>query len=423
MLIDIGESDIEDAENNFDVIWPWPRSLYGDITTYCKNAGAKVVVFDWLFQDRGGIGVADDEQFAEAMRAAGNAVFGLALTTNPLVDRAARGTVRRAARGLRDARRGASRSRCGSRRGTCAASCCSRAGKFELWYGGKKTADDVAKTVEAARVGAERARRAVRAAERQPRARGAARRADAAADRPARPQGELAQELTVASLIRERDGVPLAGSVPAARRARSAARDHRRGAGAARQRLSEPRARRHHAAARAARPARQRRVSVARARRVSRRRTRCGAEGRRPRRSFSATARSRSTPTARSRSGSTACACLPARLGVRGAALASVMIEEGTPAIGAVRRAQGQVRDRVGDGPGAARLARDAGLDAAPRRRDPGDRARQPVRTATFVHARATWLDGADQRSSSAWSISAADDRAVARRSGSRASR
>src|ERR1041385_529397 len=53
VLIDIDESDIEDAENNFDVIWPWPRSLYGDITTYCKKAGAKAVVFDWLFQDRG----------------------------------------------------------------------------------------------------------------------------------------------------------------------------------------------------------------------------------------------------------------------------------------------------------------------------------------------------------------------------------
>ena len=26
VLIDIAESDIEDAENAFDVIWPWPRS-------------------------------------------------------------------------------------------------------------------------------------------------------------------------------------------------------------------------------------------------------------------------------------------------------------------------------------------------------------------------------------------------------------
>src|SRR4051812_6544766 len=87
VLIDIDEADIEDAENSFDVIWPWPRSLYGDITTYCKKAGAKAVVFDWLFQDRGGMGVADDEEFAKAAHDAGNAVFGLALTTQKLVER------------------------------------------------------------------------------------------------------------------------------------------------------------------------------------------------------------------------------------------------------------------------------------------------------------------------------------------------
>src|SRR5690606_4942096 len=63
VLIDIAESDIENAENVFDVIWPWPRSLYGTITEYCKKAGAKVVIFDWLFQDRGVMGIADDEEF------------------------------------------------------------------------------------------------------------------------------------------------------------------------------------------------------------------------------------------------------------------------------------------------------------------------------------------------------------------------
>src|SRR6478735_7249098 len=87
VLIDIDEADIEDAENNFDVLWPWPRSLYGDIATYCNKAGAKAVVFDWLFQDRGGMGVADDEQFAEALKATGKSVFGLALTKDKLVDR------------------------------------------------------------------------------------------------------------------------------------------------------------------------------------------------------------------------------------------------------------------------------------------------------------------------------------------------
>ena len=57
-----------------------PRSAWA-------QAGAKAVVFDWLFQDRGGMGVADDEQFADALKTAGNAVFGLALTKDKLVER------------------------------------------------------------------------------------------------------------------------------------------------------------------------------------------------------------------------------------------------------------------------------------------------------------------------------------------------
>ncbi len=209
VLIDIGESDIEDAENNFDVIWPWPRSLYGDITTYCKKAGAKVVVFDWLFQDRGGMGVADDEQFAEATKAAGNAVFGLALTTNPLVDRPLEGpfAARLAAYDTRDeAKAIALRLAAWNVRSFVLP----RVGKFELWYGGKKTADDVTKTwnrlVSAEQLAELFAPPEVEGQEAPP--------------EPVAPQiaqlsgGELAQELTVTTLIRERDGIALSGRFP-----------------------------------------------------------------------------------------------------------------------------------------------------------------------------------------------------------------
>ena len=87
VLIEVSEQDIEDAEDNLDVTWPWPRAMYGYIATYCKTAGAKVVVFDWLFQDRGQYSVGDAEEFAQAMRDAGNVVIGLALTRDPLVAR------------------------------------------------------------------------------------------------------------------------------------------------------------------------------------------------------------------------------------------------------------------------------------------------------------------------------------------------
>jgi adenylate cyclase len=208
VLIDIDESDIEDAENNFDVLWPWPRSLYGEITTYCKKAGAKAVIFDWLFQDRGGMGVADDEQFAEATRAAGNAVFGLALTTNKLVDRPLEGpfAAKLAGYATRDeAKQIALRLAAWNVRSFVLP----RAGTFELWYGGKKSGEDVEKTWR--RLAGADELKALFVAE------------AAEGQEMAEPQpptiakldpNELAQELTVASIIRDRDGIPLTGSFP-----------------------------------------------------------------------------------------------------------------------------------------------------------------------------------------------------------------
>ncbi len=91
VLVEVSEQDIEDAEDNLDVTWPWPRAMYGYIAAYAKTAGAKVVVFDWLFQDRGQYSVGDAEEFAQAMRDAGNVVIGLALTREPLVARSRTG--------------------------------------------------------------------------------------------------------------------------------------------------------------------------------------------------------------------------------------------------------------------------------------------------------------------------------------------
>jgi adenylate cyclase len=208
VLIDIDESDIEDAENNFDVLWPWPRSVYGTIATYAKKAGAKVVVFDWLFQDRG-LGIADDEEFAEATRAAGNAVFGLALTKHPLVARPLEGpfAARLAGYDTRDeAKVIALRLAAWNVRSFVL----QRAGKFELWYGGKKNGEDVEKTW----------RRLVTADELNPVFGIEAPEEGKEPVEPAPPQivklepSELSQELTVASIIKDRDGIPLAGKFP-----------------------------------------------------------------------------------------------------------------------------------------------------------------------------------------------------------------
>jgi len=79
VIVDISERDIKDAQKNFEVTWPWPRAMYGYLTDFATKAGARAVVFDWLFQDQGQYGVSDAEEFAAAMQASGKTVIGLAL--------------------------------------------------------------------------------------------------------------------------------------------------------------------------------------------------------------------------------------------------------------------------------------------------------------------------------------------------------
>ena len=80
VICDISEQDIEDVYDKMDLSWPWPRAIYSYLTEYFRMAGAKVVVYDWLFVDRGSYSVNDAEQFARAMKKAGNNVIGLALS-------------------------------------------------------------------------------------------------------------------------------------------------------------------------------------------------------------------------------------------------------------------------------------------------------------------------------------------------------
>jgi adenylate cyclase len=215
VLIDIAEHDIENAETNFDVIWPWPRSLYGSIATYCKQAGAKVVVFDWLFQDRG-IGMADDEDFAGQMREAGNVVIGLALTRDPQVTRTLEGTWVVKLRVFADAEAARIAALQLSAWNVRSWLIPVRGIGLELWYGGKASAADAIATWQ--RVSSKDELAALFAPEPAP-------------EPPPGPDGgepappaepvprqltaeELATEYTIHAVIRERDGVAIDGDFP-----------------------------------------------------------------------------------------------------------------------------------------------------------------------------------------------------------------
>jgi adenylate cyclase len=208
LLVDIAESDIEDAENAFDLVWPWPRSVYGTITAYAKQAGAKVVVFDWLYQDRGVAGPRDDEEFAEAVRTAGNAVFGLALTREPMVQRVLEGpwAVQLATFATRDEAGKVARLLAAWNVRSFALAA---ADGVELWYGGKKTEADATQMWQ----------RLASVDDLEPLF-GADIGEDDTAGDPEPPAirqltaAELAGEVSVVELIRARDGIPLAGPFP-----------------------------------------------------------------------------------------------------------------------------------------------------------------------------------------------------------------
>ena len=59
VLVSVSERDISSVEENLSISWPWPRALFGYIATYCKRAGAKVIAYDWLFQERGQYSVSE----------------------------------------------------------------------------------------------------------------------------------------------------------------------------------------------------------------------------------------------------------------------------------------------------------------------------------------------------------------------------
>ncbi|MBL9012799.1 MAG: adenylate/guanylate cyclase domain-containing protein [Myxococcales bacterium] len=85
VLVSVSERDISSVEQNLSISWPWPRALFGYIATYCKRAGARVIAYDWLFQERGQYSVSDAEELATALKEAGNTVIALALTSSVLV--------------------------------------------------------------------------------------------------------------------------------------------------------------------------------------------------------------------------------------------------------------------------------------------------------------------------------------------------
>jgi adenylate cyclase len=57
------------------VTWPWPRQIYAPIIDYCRQAGAKAVIFDILFTEASSYGPEDDTRLARAVAESGQVVL------------------------------------------------------------------------------------------------------------------------------------------------------------------------------------------------------------------------------------------------------------------------------------------------------------------------------------------------------------
>lgn len=228
VLIDVSELDIESVENNLSISWPWPRALFGYIATYCKRAGARVVVFDWLFQDRGQFSVSDAEELATALREADNAVIGLALTKDPLTNDAPRGPWAIKAATFASREEAVARALAlqawnartflldgAAANGANAANAeavAKQTGSVELWLGGTASQAE-AQALWSRLAKPETAGDLLLTEEQEGAESGSGSPSPSPSIRPLTP-AELAKELRVAELIAERDGIPGGGDVP-----------------------------------------------------------------------------------------------------------------------------------------------------------------------------------------------------------------
>ena len=74
VVVTVDQADLDFFKNQ-GVVWPWPRQLYAHLIDYCKQAGARAVIFDILYTEASSYGPEDDNHLAQAAAAAGNVTF------------------------------------------------------------------------------------------------------------------------------------------------------------------------------------------------------------------------------------------------------------------------------------------------------------------------------------------------------------
>jgi adenylate cyclase len=77
VLIGLDQSSLDWGRTENSLSWPWPRATYAAVANFCRRGGARSVMFDMVYTEPSGWGVADDEEFGKAIH--GNGKAGVAL--------------------------------------------------------------------------------------------------------------------------------------------------------------------------------------------------------------------------------------------------------------------------------------------------------------------------------------------------------
>jgi adenylate cyclase len=76
-VVFLDDISLKEAESKFGVTYPWQREIYASAVDFLKAAGAKAVVFDFLFTSASSWGPKDDQTLASASTRQGCVIIGM----------------------------------------------------------------------------------------------------------------------------------------------------------------------------------------------------------------------------------------------------------------------------------------------------------------------------------------------------------
>jgi adenylate cyclase len=81
-VVYLDDVSLNQARDQYQLSYPWPRETYANAIDFLRQAGARAVVFDFLFTDASSNGPADDQLFAQAIQRQGKVFAGMQFTAD-----------------------------------------------------------------------------------------------------------------------------------------------------------------------------------------------------------------------------------------------------------------------------------------------------------------------------------------------------